>query len=127
MSLANARVTTTIRVEDLEGAKAFYGGKLGLKDAGSLMEGYDAMFEAGEGTKIYLYQGAKSVAEHTVAAFVVEDVESAVKELKEKGVEFESYDMSELKTDENNIATMGDMKSAWFKDPEGHILALGNK
>ncbi len=127
MSLANAQVTTTIRVEDLEGAKSFYGDKLGLKDSGSIMEGYDALFEAGAGTMIYLYSGAKSVAEHTVAAFIVEDVEAAVKELKEKGVEFESYDMPELKTNENNIATMGDMKSAWFKDPEGHILAIGNK
>lgn len=127
MSLANATVTTTIRVEDLEGGKAFYGGKLGLKDAGSIMEGYDALFEAGGGTKIYLYTGQKSVAENTIAAFVVEDVEAAVKELKEKGVEFESYDMPELKTDENNIATMGNMKSAWFKDPEGHILAIANK
>lgn len=126
MGLANAPVTTAIRVEDLDKAKEFYGEKLGLKETGSMMEGYDLLFEAGEGTRIYIYQGPVSVAEHTVASFKVDDVEAAVKELKGKGVQFESYDMEELKTDENNVATLGDYKAAWFKDPEGHILALGN-
>lgn len=126
MSLANAPVTTSIRVEDLDKAKAFYTEKLGLKSAGSMMEGYDLLFDAGNGTKIYIYQGPKSVAEHTVAYFKVENVEETVKQLKEKGVEFESYDMPELKTDENSIATFGEYKAAWFKDPEGHILSVGD-
>lgn len=125
MSLADAPVTASIRVEDLETAKEFYGGKLGLIGGQSMM-GDDVLFEAGKGTYIYLYKGPRSVAEHTVAFFGVEDVEGAVKELKEKGVEFESYDLEGLKTDEDNIATFGEFKAAWFKDPEGHILSIGS-
>jgi hypothetical protein len=36
---------------------------------------------------------------------------------------FEDYDLPGLKT-ERHIATMGNEKAAWFKDPEGNILCL---
>jgi hypothetical protein len=39
-------------------------------------------------------------------------------------VVFEQYDLPDLKTDEDSIATMGPFKSAWFKDTEGNILAI---
>lgn len=65
-------------------------------------------------------------ATNTVASFKVDDVLATVNELKGKEVTFESYDMPEIKTDENNIATFGEYKAAWFKDPDGNILALGN-
>jgi hypothetical protein len=29
-----------------------------------------------------------------------------------------------MKTDENGIATGGGAKAAWFKDPDGNILAV---
>ena len=40
--------------------------------------------------------------------------------LREKGVMFEQYDM----TDERGIATMAGVKGAWFKDSEGNILSV---
>lgn len=126
MSLANAPAMTTIRVTDLEKARDFYGNKLGLKEIGSMMESQDVMFEAGNGTKIYIYQGPPSHAEHTLASFKVDDVLATVNELKGEGIAFETYDMDPIKTDENNIATFGEYKAAWFKDPDGNILALGN-
>jgi hypothetical protein len=45
--------------------------------------------------------------------------------LRNKGVKFEEYDLPKMgiKT-VKGIATMGDMKSAWFKDTEGNILSL---
>ena len=46
-----------------------------------------------------------------------------VKKLKEKGVQFEDYDLPHIKTI-NYIATSGEYKSAWFKDSEGNILAI---
>jgi predicted enzyme related to lactoylglutathione lyase len=72
---------------------------------------------------LYLYQRAATKADHTVAAFNVDDVEAVVKELKSKGVVFEEYDMPGLRT-VNSIATVGSMKGAWFKDTEGNILGL---
>ncbi len=124
MGLSDAPVIPTIRYENLEEAKDFYAEKLGLELVKEDMGG--VLFKAGKGSHIFIYEGPKSVAEHTVAAFHVEDLEAAVKELKEKGVKFESYDMEGLKTDENNIATWEEFKTAWFTDPEGHIFALDN-
>ena len=43
-----------------------------------------------------------------------------MKDLRDKGVVFEQYEM----TDELGIARMGGVKGAWFKDSEGNILSV---
>ena len=43
--------------------------------------------------------------------------------LRGKGVTFEDYDLPGLKT-VNGIADLGDIRGAWFKDPEGNILSV---
>lgn len=124
--LTNAPVTATLRVIDLEKAKDFYMNKLGLKLMEKGKDTGDLIFEAGEGTKLYIYQGPPSKAENTQAGFSIEDIEKEVDELSAKGVVFEHYDMPEigLKTNEKGIATTGDSKAAWFKDPSGNILSI---
>jgi hypothetical protein len=52
------------------------------------------------------------------------DIEAAVADLKARGVVFEEYDTSEVKTI-NSVATLGQSKGAWFTDSEGNMLALG--
>jgi len=126
--LKNAKVSVTIGVADLEKEAEFYEGKLGLE--GKKEDDGGITYECGGGTSIYLYpRGVPSKAEHTIASFEVEDMEKEVDALIEKGVVFEQYDMPDvgITTDEKGIATMGDLKVAWFKDPEGNILALGQK
>jgi len=44
-------------------------------------------------------------------------------ELKERGVEFESYDMPGEKNP-SGVVTAGGAKAAWFKDSEANILAI---
>ena len=39
---------------------------------------------------------------------------------------FEDYDLPGLKT-VDGVATMGDLKSAWFKDSEGNTLAISTE
>jgi hypothetical protein len=36
---------------------------------------------------------------------------------------FEEYDLPDLKT-EGGIATVAGVRAAWFKDPDGNILAV---
>jgi hypothetical protein len=55
--------------------------------------------------------------------FSTDDIEGDVAALKRSGVVFEEYDFPTLKT-VDGIATRGDVRSAWFKDSEGNILAL---
>ena len=49
--------------------------------------------------------------------------EREVAELKKRGVKFEDYDLPGMKK-EGSIFTGGGAKAAWFKDPEGNILAV---
>jgi catechol 2,3-dioxygenase-like lactoylglutathione lyase family enzyme len=122
--LKNSPVTPTIPVTDIKKAKDFYQNKLGLKlDDKQMPDGL--LFEAGEETLLYIYERGKSTADHTLASFKVDNIEQEIKELTEKGILFEQYDLPNgLVTDENGIATMGNVKSAWFKDPDDNILAL---
>jgi hypothetical protein len=55
----------------------------------------------------------------------VQDIDSALKELKSRGVKFEDYDTPEIKTIDG-VAQFGELKAAWFKDSEGNLLAIGN-
>jgi hypothetical protein len=82
------------------------------------------MFQDGSGeAALYIYQRGATKAEHTAASFEVEDIEAEVKELKAKGVKFDTFDAPGV-TWENDIATMGTIKGAWFKDTEGNILGV---
>ena len=59
----------------------------------------------------------------TVAGFRVDDLESVVSTLRERGVVFEEYDTPDLKT-EKGIARIGDLLASWCKDPDGNIIAF---
>jgi hypothetical protein len=47
-----------------------------------------------------------------------------VQELKDKGVQFEHYDLPDLKTGADNIMRDNGPTIAWFTDPAGNILSL---
>jgi len=120
--LTNSPIAPTLPVTDLNRARGFYEGKLGLKVTQA--DDHQAMYECGGGTMLYIWQREPSMTDHTEAGFQVDNIEQEVSDLKSKGVTFESYDMPDLKTDENNIASIDGFKSAWFKDTEGNILSL---
>ena len=116
--LSNSRVSAILPVVDLERARKFYEEKLELQ-ANDAPGG--VMFECGNGSQLVLYhRNSPTKADHTAAGWEVDDVENVVKDLREKGVVFEQYEM----TDEQGIATMGPVKGAWFKDSEGNILSV---
>lgn len=125
--LANSPVTPTLAVTDLEKSKDFYENKLGLSSDPKMTDENGILYKAGMGTMLYLYKRqSPSTADNTQVSFKVEDINNEIDELSGKGVVFEQYDMPEmgLKTDEKGVATMGEIKSAWFKDPDGNILSL---
>jgi catechol 2,3-dioxygenase-like lactoylglutathione lyase family enzyme len=120
--LANAPIAATIPASDLERAKQFYAEKLGLSPVRETPNGY--MYACGDGTEFVLYATTSAgQAQHTLAGWNVEGLESVMTDLRSRGVVFEEYDMPGLQT-VNGIATMGDMRGAWFRDSEGNILAL---
>ena len=113
-----------IAVKDVEVAKKFYKETLGLTLKLEPMEGM-AVFESG-GVMFNVYESQVSgTNQATYAGWMVEDVDAEVEHLKTKGVKFEHYDFPGAKI-ENDVHVFGETKSAWFKDPDGNILAIFN-
>src|SRR5437870_4782229 len=120
--LENATAHATIAVSDLDRAKKFYEDTLGLKRIDERSDGVRYQVSS-SWILVYPSQFA-GTAKSTYATFEVDDVEKAVQELRDRGVTFEDYDMPGLKT-VNGIAEIQGVKGAWFKDPDGNILAIG--
>ena len=125
MGLSGCKVEPTIAVSDIVEAREFYGGTLGLTGARDLPDG-GVRYESGDGTSVHIYPSAKNAGRSpaTIAHWDVADTEATVSELTDNGVTFERYDLPGLKTDERGIATLGSVKVAWFKDPDGNILSV---
>jgi catechol 2,3-dioxygenase-like lactoylglutathione lyase family enzyme len=116
-------VMACIPVTDMERAKKFYGETLGL--TAGMADGMGGqVFTAGGGTGLYLYKRGPSTADHTLAGWRVDDIEAEVADLVAKGIAMEEYHTDQIDT-ENGIATWDEEKAAWFKDPDGNILSLG--
>ncbi|HKO57978.1 MAG TPA: VOC family protein [Thermoanaerobaculia bacterium] len=124
MSLADAFAQATVPAEDIHRATRFYTEVLGLKKQ-DVPEQMVAVFEAGNGSSILMYQRpGRTKAEHTAITFTVDDLDAVVDGLTAKGVKFEQYDMGPIKTDARGIADQGSHRIAWLTDPEGNILAI---
>jgi len=123
--LSDNDVVACLAVKDMAKAKEFYEGKLGL--AVGMETSGGTYYKAGKtGVFVYPSQYAGS-NKATAAAWNIEDVEGAVAELKGKGIEFEHYpDMPDVQL-KADVHVMGDLKAAWFKDPDGNILNIVNQ
>ena len=120
--LENAPVMTMLPVVDMNRARDFYEGKLGLRSAGTSPQG-NQQYHVG-GSTIALYPRARpTTADHTVLSFQVDDIADVVARLSSRGVVFEEYDFPDLKT-VNKVCVLGAEKAAWFKDTEGNILCI---
>ena len=125
MGLGGYRVVASLAVSDMNEARAFYEGKLGLivgTDSGD-----NVAYRCGEGTSIHVYLSPDSAGKSTatLVGWYVDDAERVVDELVTTGVSFEHYDEGPIVTDEKGIATFeGGAKVAYFKDPDGNTLSL---
>jgi catechol 2,3-dioxygenase-like lactoylglutathione lyase family enzyme len=125
MGLGGYRVVASLAVSDIDEARAFYEGKLGLivgTDSGD-----NVAYRCGEGTSIHVYLSPDSAGKSTatLVGWYVDDAERVVDELVTTGVSFEHYDEGPIVTDEKGIATFeGGAKVAYFKDPDGNTLSV---
>jgi catechol 2,3-dioxygenase-like lactoylglutathione lyase family enzyme len=117
------RVHTALPATDLERARRFYAEKLDLTP--TVERGDGLMYDSGNGSAFLLYPTPISNrAGHTQAGIEVPDVESAVIELKARGVTFEEYDTPGVETANGVVTEPDGSKAAWFKDSEGNLIAL---
>jgi hypothetical protein len=120
--LKAAPLYPSIPVSDLERARKFYEVKLALGPGQPAGPGLS--FSCGFGTALFIYPSPGAGTNQASCAFwKVGDIDAVVAWLKSRGVVFEEYDMSGMKT-ANGIFEGGAAKAAWFKDSEGNTMAL---
>jgi catechol 2,3-dioxygenase-like lactoylglutathione lyase family enzyme len=119
--LGKADATPMIAVKDLDRARRFYEDKLGLKEVDDFGEGF--VLKSGD-TKFEVYRSEfAGTNKATALTFEVDDIHDEVRELKEKGIFFEEYDLPGLERQGDLYVAEG-FKTTWFKDPDGNILSL---
>ena len=121
--LGNHDAGATLPVRDLNAARSFYEGTLGLKP--SIDQSPEAVLYSSGNSMLLVYRSEYAGTNQATAATwaVGDDLDSVMDELRSKGVSFEHYDLPET-TREGDVHVMGDTRGAWFKDPDGNILAL---
>jgi catechol 2,3-dioxygenase-like lactoylglutathione lyase family enzyme len=121
--LQTNKAFASFSVDDLQKAKRFYEQTLGVR----VVESKEGLELHPGNTNVFIYPKPNhKPATFTVLNFLVEDIDSAVDELKQNGVTFERYEGS-IKTDKKGIHRNGGPTIAWFKDPAGNILSVIEK
>ena len=124
--LGDRDVAATLPVADLERAKGFYEGTLGLKPEQDMSP--EAVLYVSGSSRVLVYRSEYAGTNQATAATWVagEGFDDEIAALREKGVTFERYDLPGTTLD-GDVHVMGDMRAVWFKDPDGNILNLSNQ
>jgi catechol 2,3-dioxygenase-like lactoylglutathione lyase family enzyme len=123
MSFRDTYIMPVLAVDDLDRATTFYRDKLGftVREDERMPDG--AIVQIGA-NYLLIYKTDFRRGENTVASFLVDDVKATVRELRDRGITFEEYDLPGLKT-EDGVVSLGDFgQTAWFKDSEGNTIAI---
>ena len=121
--LGDKSVAAALAVSDLQRARDFYEGTLGLRptheDDGSVLYGSGA-------SAVLVYPSRYAGTNQATAATwaVGDDLDAVVEDLRGKGVAFERYDDLPGVSREGDVHLMGEMRGVWLKDPDGNILSL---
>jgi catechol 2,3-dioxygenase-like lactoylglutathione lyase family enzyme len=120
--LGDHDVAATLAVADIAAARSFYEGTLGLD---AVLEFGDSVVYSAGNSRLMVYRsdfaGTNTATGATWA--VGDELESIVQDLRAKGVSFEHYDLPDT-TRAGDVHETGGMRGAWFKDPDGNIIAL---
>jgi catechol 2,3-dioxygenase-like lactoylglutathione lyase family enzyme len=119
--LGSEQLVAFLPTTDLDRARAFYEGTLGL----SLVEQtpFACVFDAAGTTLRVTLVERTAGARYTVAGWSVADIAATIEALTRRGVAFERYDGVEQ--DERGVwRSPGGALVAWFRDPDANTLSL---
>jgi catechol 2,3-dioxygenase-like lactoylglutathione lyase family enzyme len=121
MTLEAAQLVAFAGATDLDRAREFYAGVLGLPLVSQ--DGFACVFDAG-GTHLRITKVAEVARiPYTVLGWGVPDIESAIQELSARGVEFQRYEG--MTQDVLGVwSAPSGTRVAWFRDPDGNTLAI---
>ena len=112
----------TLAVKDVQTARDFYEGVLGLTPAGEPPEG--VAYRAGNSMFLVYPSAYAGTNKATAMSFQVpkDRFDDEVTALRERDVTFQTFEAEGLTWDDG-VASAGDVfRSVWFADPDGNIL-----
>ncbi len=126
-----------LTASDMQSARRWYSDKLGLEpvmagnepiEPGAPTDSDEELLYDTGTARFGLYASDHAGNNHATAArIVVADFDAAFEELRARGVVFENYDIDpEFRTVDGVLVSPDGEKTAWFKDSEGNILAIGS-
>ena len=119
--LGSIDIVAFVPTKDTEKARAFYEGVLGLRFVKD--DGFALVLDA-NGIMVRVAKAQFTPAPFTILGWQVSDIKKMVTGLQGKGVQFERFGFFEQDALGIWTAPSGD-KVAWFKDPDGNILSIG--
>ncbi|MBP8534648.1 VOC family protein [Streptomyces sp. MK37H] len=130
-ALARGRVATRLPAQDLDRARRFYSERLGLEPVDERPGGL--LYRCGGVDFVLFRSTGASPGTFTQMAWEVDDIETAVRELEQRGVVFEDVDVAGFRTRDGIAEIEGNYPSkgargergAWFRDSEGNLLGVG--
>jgi catechol 2,3-dioxygenase-like lactoylglutathione lyase family enzyme len=121
--LQDKDAVANLAVKNMDAARKFYEGTLGLQPIDSMGDDMVAYRSGATTVNVYRSDYAGTNKATAVTWAVGEDIGRVVHELKAKGVAFEHYDLPEMRR-EGDLHIGDGMKVAWFKDPDDNILNI---
>ena len=123
--LTQFAVHPTIPVSDLSRAQEFYEGVLGFageQDLGGVF------YSAGDSRFLVYPSASAGTNKATAMTFEVpsEAFDAEVATLREAGLVFQTFEYEGISWD-NGVASMGEMRSVWFADPDGNVIAVATR
>jgi catechol 2,3-dioxygenase-like lactoylglutathione lyase family enzyme len=121
-ALGSGEAVATVRVKDVRAARKFYENVLGLKPGPD--RAGDVVAYEGARSRVFVY--ASPIADEapsTAVTWICDDVDATVGSLRARGVVFEHYDLPGVRC-EGDVHVAGNRRAAWFRDPDGNVLAI---
>src|SRR5215210_2335933 len=117
----NTKAFSGFAVPDIHAARRFYADTLGI----DVTEEHGLLtlhLAGGERPTLIYPKPDHTPAGYTILNFPVEDIEAAVDDLVERGVEMQRY--AGMEQDDRGIMRAGGPYIAWFTDPAGNVLSV---
>jgi catechol 2,3-dioxygenase-like lactoylglutathione lyase family enzyme len=122
--LDRSPIYASIPAHDIGRAREWYSDKLGLDP---MMEMDGTLLYATGTTMFSIYETPSAgTGKHTIATWVVDDIDAVMAHLRSRGVVFEDYGLGDAGPNtENGIQrNPAGGGAAWFTDSEGNVIGL---
>lgn len=121
--LGETKATSGFAVKDMDRAKEFYEGALGLRVEVLDEEHGVTMLHLGGGYDVFMYLSADMTPpSYTILNFEVGDIDATVAQLSERGIQLQRYE--DFDHDEKGIVRGPGPQIAWFEDPSGNVISV---